>query len=54
MRLAEIATIEAANRFLEMRFLPQWEQRFSVTPRHPRNAHRPLGREQMAYGLRES
>jgi hypothetical protein len=45
MRLAEIATIEAANRLLEMHFLPQWEQRFTVAPRHPRNAHRPLGRE---------
>jgi hypothetical protein len=45
MRLAGIATIEAANRFLEMRFLPEWEQRFTVKPRHPRNAHRRLGRE---------
>jgi hypothetical protein len=45
MRLAGIATIEAANRFLEIRFLPEWEQRFTVAPRHPRNAHRRLGRE---------
>lgn len=45
MRLAGIATIEAANHFLEMRFLPEWEQRFTVAPRHPRNAHRRLGRE---------
>jgi helix-turn-helix protein len=42
MRLAEIATIEEANRFLEMRFLPQWEQRFTVAPRNPRDAHRTL------------
>ena len=45
MRLAGIATIEAANHFLETRFLPEWEQRFTVAPRNPRNAHRPLGRE---------
>ena len=45
LRLAGIATIEAANHFLETRFLPEWEQRFTVAPRNPRNAHRPLGRE---------
>jgi hypothetical protein len=45
MRLAGIDTLEAANRFLETRFLPEWEQRFTVAPRHPRNAHRRLGRE---------
>jgi hypothetical protein len=45
MRLAGIATIEEANRFLETRFLPEWEQRFTVAPRNPRNAHRNLERE---------
>jgi transposase len=45
MRLAGIDTIEAANHFLETRFLPEWEQRFTVRPRNPRNAHRRLGRE---------
>lgn len=45
MRLAGIATIEAANHFLETRFLAEWEQRFTVLPRHPRNAHRRLGPE---------
>jgi hypothetical protein len=43
MRLAGIDTIEAANRFLELHFIPEWEQRFTVVPRHPRNAHRRLG-----------
>src|ERR1700687_23581 len=42
MRLAGIDSIAAANHFLETRFLPQWEQRFIVAPRNPRNAHRPL------------
>jgi hypothetical protein len=45
MRLAGIDSIEAANHFLETRFLPEWEKRFTVAPRHPRNAHRRLGRE---------
>src|SRR6202162_3363806 len=42
MRLAGIDSIAAANHFLETRFLPQWEQRFTVAARNPRNAHRPL------------
>jgi hypothetical protein len=37
MRLAGIDTLEATNRFLELRF--------TVAPRQPRNAHRPLGPE---------
>jgi hypothetical protein len=45
MRLAGIATVEAANRFLEIHFLPQWEWRFTLLPRHPRDAHRRLGCE---------
>jgi hypothetical protein len=46
MRLAGIDSIAAANHFLETRFLPEWEKRFTVAPRHPRNAHRRLEREQ--------
>src|SRR6202051_518862 len=42
MRLAGIDSIATANHFLETHFLPQWEQRFIVAPRNPRNAHRPL------------
>jgi hypothetical protein len=45
MRLAGIDTLEAANHFFQMRFLPEWEQRFTVLPRNPRNAHRRLGPE---------
>lgn len=45
MRLAEIDSIATANHFLETRFLLEWEERFTVTPRSPRNAHRRLGRE---------
>ena len=46
MRLAGIDSIATANHFLETRFLSQWEERFSVAPRNPRNAHRRLHREQ--------
>jgi hypothetical protein len=46
MRLAGIASLEAANHYLETRFIPEWEQRFTVAPRNARNAHRRLGREQ--------
>jgi hypothetical protein len=45
MRLVGIDSIAAANHFLETRFLPEWEQRFTVQPRNPRNAHRRLDRE---------
>jgi hypothetical protein len=45
MRLAGIDSIAGANHFLEMRFLPEWEQRFTATPRNPRNAHRRLRQE---------
>jgi transposase len=45
LRLAGIDSIAGANHFLEMRFLPEWEERFTVAPRNPRNAHRRLGRE---------
>jgi transposase len=46
MRLAGIDNLAAANHFLEMRFLPAWEERFTVAPRRPRNAHRRLVAEQ--------
>lgn len=45
MRLAEIATLEAANRFLQVTFWPFWNQRFAVRPARNSNAHRPLQRE---------
>jgi hypothetical protein len=45
MRLAGIDSIAAANQYLQTHFLAQWEQRFTVLPRHARNAHRRLGRE---------
>jgi transposase len=43
LRLAEIATVLAANRFLEDVFVPFWEKRFTVLPEQARDAHRGLG-----------
>jgi transposase len=45
MRLAGIETLEQANRFLEITFLPWWEKRFARLPRQSQDAHRRLGRE---------
>ncbi len=46
MRLAGVDTIERANRFLEIRFLSEWEEHFAVRPRQPTDAHRRLEQEQ--------
>jgi hypothetical protein len=45
MRVADVRTLEEANHFLKEVFLPFWEQRFTVEPRRPHDAHRQLGRE---------
>jgi Helix-turn-helix domain len=45
MRLAEVKTIQEANRFFEEVFIPFWEDRFAVAPRQAHDAHRRLGRE---------
>lgn len=42
LRVADIATMEDANRFLDEVFLPFWDGRFTVEPREPADAHRPL------------
>lgn len=42
LRVAGITTMEDANRFLDEVFLPFWEERFTVEPREPANAHRPM------------
>lgn len=41
MRLENIKTKEEANRFLE-KYLPKFNQRFSIEPINPTNLHRPL------------
>jgi hypothetical protein len=42
MRLAEIRTLEQANRFLEITFWPFWARRFAVPPAQSGDAHRSL------------
>jgi hypothetical protein len=44
MRLQEINTLQAANRFLEITFWPFYAGRFGVQPAGTGNAHRPLER----------
>jgi hypothetical protein len=44
MRVAGINTLERANRFLEIRFWPWWEKRFTVEPAQSSPAHRRLER----------
>jgi hypothetical protein len=44
MRWAEINTLEAANRFLEITYWPSWQERFAVQPAQSRDAHRRLER----------
>ena len=44
MRLAGIATLQAANRFLEITFWPFWGQRFAVQAASSSDAHRRLER----------
>jgi len=46
LRLAGVDTIERANHFLEIRFVPFWEEHFAVRPRQPRDAHRRLEPDQ--------
>jgi hypothetical protein len=42
LRVAGITTMEGANRFLDEKFLPFWQERFTVEPREPTDALRPL------------
>jgi len=42
MRLAGVDRVEGANRFLEIRFVPAWEEQFAVRPRQSYDAHRRL------------
>jgi hypothetical protein len=41
-RVAEVATLEGANQYLEQAFLPWWNQHFLVLAANPAEAHRPL------------
>ena len=42
LRKAGVQTLEEANRYLELEYLPQWSSRFTRQPASPTDAHRPL------------
>ncbi len=45
LRVAQVKTLEQANRYLETEFLPWWNQHLKVVPKNPTDVHRPLDRE---------
>jgi transposase len=51
LRLAGAGTLEAANRYLEKEYLPEWEQHFTVVARNGTDAHRDLGAEHNLAGV---
>jgi hypothetical protein len=42
LRLAGVSTLDAANKYLEEEFLPDFNSRFAHRPANPTDAHRPL------------
>jgi transposase InsO family protein len=42
LRLAGVSTLDAANKYLEEEFLPEFNSRFAHPPTNPTDAHRPL------------
>jgi DNA-binding Lrp family transcriptional regulator len=45
LRKAGVHTLEEANHYLELEYLPQWSSRFSIEAANPTDAHRPLRAE---------
>src|SRR5271157_4038389 len=45
LRLANASSLEDAQIYLEQKYLPQWNQSFTVLPAGTSDAHRPLGAE---------
>lgn len=45
LRVAGAKTLEEANQYLESKYLPQWESKFTVVPASADNAHRRLGEQ---------
>ena len=46
LRKAGVGTLEEANRYLELEYLPPWSRRFTREPANPTDAPRPLRAEQ--------
>jgi transposase len=45
LRIAQVSTLDTANAYLEKKYLPLWNRRFTVEPAKAANAHRGLQRE---------
>ena len=45
LRKQGICTLEGANAYLERKYLPMWNERFTVRPANETDAHRPLGKQ---------
>jgi len=45
LRKAGVQTLEEANHYLKLEYLPQWSSRFTIEAANPTDAHRPLGAE---------
>jgi hypothetical protein len=45
LRVAGVATLDQANRYLSEEFLPWWNQHLVVTAANPADAHRPVDRD---------
>jgi len=43
LRRAQVTTLAQANQYLQQRFLPEWQTRFTVAAASSVDAHRPLG-----------
>jgi hypothetical protein len=42
LRMADVATLAEANRYLETEYIPWWNRTLAVEPGEPEDAHRPL------------
>lgn len=47
LRIRGIPSVEEANRFLEQTFLVSFTRKYSVEPREPQDAHRPLSKREL-------
>jgi transposase len=48
LRKAQVSSLAEANQYLQQRFLPDWQNRFTVAAASSVDAHRPLGTLQLA------
>jgi hypothetical protein len=45
LRKQKVCTLEGANRYLDNAYLPLWNERFTIRPANPTDAHRPLDKQ---------